>query len=373
MMNHQHDNEERLAHMHRAQSNNVALNRIIRDGSTPLLLFDTRLFAEIFQHFAQFGLVYYPVKSNDHDEILKAVARLGGSFDVDGISHIRKLVALSVSPDRIQFGIPVKKSQDIELALDLQIRRFVVDSPTEYQKISKFREKAGFLVRAAIWDMVDSPDVSTRKWGMPLANIGEMRDLIEQDGNNFLGVSFYIPQELYTPTNFSKVLRRITSAFEGQSFQVLDIGGGLDNSFSDDFGKDLDVARQKLNLRDIILEPGRNLLDPCIDMLVSVIGVCQRGHERWAYIDAGIYSGLLDAVIKKKTFEILSPTGSNQPPSYNYFIAGPTSDSLDFLGQYSFPRELEAGDRLIAKNCGAYTYVLRTKFGGIDGLELQVV
>jgi ornithine decarboxylase len=352
---------------------NAALGDIVRRGDTPFLLLNRGRFAELFKHFTQFGKVYYPAKSNDHVDVLREVARLGGCFDVDGISHIRQLLSLGVSPDRIQFGIPVKKQQDVEDALNLNIGRFVVDSISEYKKISRFGKKVGFLVRIAISDILDFSDVSLRKWGMPLVNVADMRELIKQDGNEFLGISFYIPQELYTQTNFSKTLARITKVFEGDAFQVLDIGGGLDNSFSDDFRKDLASVKKTLNISDIVLEPGRNLLDPCIDMVVSVVGVCKREDQRWAYIDAGIYSGLLDAVIKKRTFEILTFSDTEQSAEYRYFVAGPTSDSLDFLGEYSFGTELNADDRLIIKNCGAYTYALRTKFGGIDGLGLHVV
>jgi diaminopimelate decarboxylase len=210
---------------------------------------------------------------------------------------------------------------------------------------------------------------------MSIKSAIKLARVIENDGNKFLGISFYLPRELYSPENFSSVLDSVTKAFRGRKLSVLDIGGGLDDSFSPDFQRKLEKIKRTLDVQLLTLEPGRNLLDPCIDMVVSVIGLCKRGGYLWAYVDAGIYSGLLDIKLIRKVFEISTLADTKLSPNkrYRYLICGPSSDSLDILGEYRFNVPLNVGDRLRIKNCGAYSFVMRTHFDGSDDLTLQVI
>jgi len=339
----------------------------LNNDKTPFFIFRKEEFRKLFKHFSQFGKVFYPVKANDHIEVLKEVEALSGCFEVDGIYHIERLLSIGVSPEKLQFSIPIKKPNGVKKALKYGVNRFIIDTEEEYLKIGQNRKNIQFIIRVSIADILNIKEVCYNKWGIPIKRAIELANIIENDGNHFLGISFYLSQEIYNSENFSTVLDCIAKNFKGRSLSVLDIGGGLDDSFSSNFHNKIKEIKELLNIDTIIVEPGRNLLDPCIDMVVSVIGTAKRGDNMWAYIDAGIYSGLLDYVIKDKVFEI-SILDRTEPSSktYKYLLSGPTSDALDFLGEYSFKKQLNAGDKLIIKNCGAYTFVLGTHFSGFN-------
>lgn len=347
----------------------------VGNNETPFFVFRKEQFKKLFIHFSKFGKIYYPVKANDHIEILREVDALGGCFEVDGLYHIEYLLSIGVSPEQIQFSIPIKKQNDVEKALEYGIKSFVIDTEEEYHKIAQKGKNIQFMIRISITDILHIQEISHSKWGMSLKKATTIANSIESDGNHFLGISFYLPKEIYNPENFTTVLDQISKNFKAKHLEVLDIGGGLDNSFSSNFKDELNKIKQLLNVGTIVVEPGRNLIDPCIDMVVSVIGISKRGRNMWAYIDAGIYSGLLDCIIKNKIFKmsILHKSGSPFSKTYKYAISGPTSDSLDFLGEYTFNAPLDVDDRLIIHNCGAYTYVLNTDFCGAKHFGFEVI
>ena len=323
--------------------------------------------------YSKFGDLYYPVKANDHKIILKEIDKLNGFFEVDGIYHITLLLSLGISPKKIQYSIPIKKELDIKRALELGVTRFVIDDSKEYKKISFFKYDVDYIIRISISDILDLDSFGFNKWGLPITNVKKLIKQIENDGNTFCGISFYLPKELFTSTNFSIMINRIIKEFHDVNIPIIDIGGGLDYYFSEEFEQEILKLKDRMKLNKIIVEPGRNLIDPCIDMIASVIGIRNFNKKLWAYIDVGIYSGLLDAIIKKKKFSIHNIQNNSIEGNFEYIIAGPSSDTIDIIGHYCFNSPLNEGDKLIIKECGSYTYVFRTHFGGFEQIDFVVV
>lgn len=354
--------------------NIINKNNLKDHYETPFFIFNKNQFENLFDHFSRYGTIFYPVKTNDNIYLLREIASLGSSFETDGIYHIERLLSIGVSPEKIQFSIPIKKQNDIEKALKCGVNRFVVDTKEEYVRISKNSKDIQFIIRISINDILHIPEINYYKWGMPLHEAIDLAKIIENGGNSFLGISFYLPKDIFNSENFEKVLNHIGRNVPADYIKVLDVGGGLDNSFSPKFHNQIKNIKKSLNIESIILEPGRNLIDPCMDMIVSVIGVANRGNRMWAYIDTGIYSGLIDHVIKDRVFEILSFNSleSSLPKKFEYIISGPTSDTIDILGEYSFKVPLKVGDRLVIKNSGAYTSILTTNFCEIKHFGFSV-
>ena len=349
----------------REKSASARIRSSIPKRETPYFLFYKNEFRRLLKQYSELGQVYYPVKANDHVDILREVILGGGKFEVDGINQVMQLASLGVNMRSIQYGIPVRKNEEISEAVQLGVNRFVVDTEEEYRRVGIGRKDFEFMLRVSISDILKLDDPRYLKWGMRIQSARELGVKIENDGHKFLGLSFYLPSEVFNHKRFLAMINHIEETFHGTKLSVLDVGGGLDDSNTPSFRMKLAEVRKELQLDTIIVEPGRNLLDPCIDLVVSVIDVCQRGGDKWAFLDAGIYSGLLDHILKKRRFRIIKAfePSSIRANKQTYMLSGPTSDSLDLLGKYSFAAPIVAGDRLLVKNCGAYTYVLRTHFG----------
>lgn len=336
---------------------------IPQDISTPFYVFDSIIFNSLYSMFSNIGDVYYPVKSNNHPIILREVDGCGGKFEIDNINHLNSLLKLGINPKKIQFGKPIKQDKEISFAIESGVTRFVVDSFDEFKKIAHHGKNLDILIRLNIGYLLPVEDLLLYKWGTSIDESLKLMRHIGNSSHNFIGINFHVPEEYYRKDNIDSIIDHIASNYRGVNMEVLGIGGGLDNANTQNFNDKIVQLKNELGVKHIIVEPGRNLLNPCIDMVASVIAVHQRNSINWIHFNVGIYSGLLDIALKKKRHEIipLNPSPQNKG-EISYMVSGPTSDHIDVLGYYTFDQAINCDDHMLIKGCGAYSSTLRTDF-----------
>ena len=123
----------------------------------------------------------------------------------------------------------------------------------------------------------------------------------------------------------------------------------------------------------VAAEPGRSLVAESGVMAATVIGVENRGDERWAYLDVGGYNGMMEAVQTggRWPFPLLTSERAVDPADpaagarVRTTVTGPTCDSSDtmFYG-VPLPGALAASDRLYIGSAGAYTTSYASSFNG---------
>lgn len=57
--------------------------------------------------------MYYAVKSNSNQQIIRELVRLGSSFDCASLEEIKLALEMGASPNRIIFANPCKNEQHI--------------------------------------------------------------------------------------------------------------------------------------------------------------------------------------------------------------------------------------------------------------------
>lgn len=341
---------------------------------SPFFRLHRRRLAERLAHFQRLGVVYYPVKANSHELVLRELADLNTCFDVDSHAAVRRLLDLDVPPSRIQFSVALKPLTELIDVRKDQVTNFVIDSAHDYFRLLELAPET-CLLRLSLHDLIAVTDKRQLKWGMSIQEALDLLGKEPRDPTPKLGLSFYLPKSQYSSENFLGALHAVADRLGDSGITILDVGGGLDDSSDPMFSKAIESIRQRMNLDSIILEPGRNLLDPCIDLVANVLDVRDRFGEAWAYLDVGIYQSLLDAALIGKRFPITaarSEEGRRDGELYEYMIAGPSADTLDCLGKYSFPVQLRPGDQVIVGQAGAYTWSLRTAFGNPENLGFEV-
>lgn len=339
----------------------------------PFYIFDKGLFKSQITKYQEYAFVYYPIKANDHPLVIQSAFKLGCSFEVDSIEHIKFLTdEMGIDGNNLLFSFPVREDNDIIAALGCGVSKFVIDTADEYVRISKKSETASFFVRVVIDNFIkDCPSLCEDKWGASVSTAKELLDFIqEKRPNHLLGISFYIPQNVNTRYPFSMILRHITNEFQGYSIPLVNIGGGISTTTLASLRDEFSNMRSRLGTEGIIVEPGRHLLDPCIDMYVEVINVRVINDHRLVIINASIYSGLLDAKLKRKIFPIEDPNTDTQKSFA--FVCGNSSDNDDVIGEYYLRDSLMAGDRLIIHECGAYSAVMQTRFYMKSDIEMYI-
>ena len=108
--------------------------------------------------------------------------------------------------------------------------------------------------------------------------------------------------------------------------------------------------------------------------MTSVVAVVHRGDTRWVYLDAGVFTGLVEtldeAIRYRLETDVAGPTGP-------CVLAGPTCDSADVLYEKQpvhLPLTLAEGDRVVLTSAGAYTTCYSTVgFNGFAPLPTELV
>ena len=99
--------------------------------------------------------------------------------------------------------------------------------------------------------------------------------------------------------------------------------------------------------------------------------------QRWVYLDVGKFSGLAETDEEAIKYQFVVPDKDGYPDTEKFVMAGPTCDSADVLyseHKVTLPATIAAGDKIIIKNCGAYTTTYSTvAFNGFPPLGVVVL
>ena len=113
-------------------------------------------------------------------------------------------------------------------------------------------------------------------------------------------------------------------------------------------------------------------------LVTSVVGVVERGDNRWVYLDAGVFTGLVETLEEAIRYRITTSAdeAAEGAATRPCVLAGPTCDSADVLYQdrmVDLPVSLCEGDEVRLLSSGAYTSCYSTVgFNGFDPLPVVV-
>jgi len=358
--------------------------------STPFLEVETSVVTDRLGELAAAlpGIaIHYAVKANPHPQVLAAVVAAGGNFDVASPTEVRACLAAGAAPDDLVYSNPVKRRDHVAESAALGVRIFVVDSPAEVRKVAETAPGAAVLCR-----LVTSGNGSdwplSRKYGCSVGQAVDILRLAVALGLDAAGVSFHVGSQQRDPNAWRSPIAAAASVFEavradGLSPWLLDLGGGFPARHEGDipplaaYGAVIeDQLRQSFGEHRprTIAEPGRAVVGDAGALVTSVVGVVERGDNRWVYLDAGVFTGLVETLDEAIRYRI--ETSADGGPTGPCVLAGPTCDSADVLYQVTpvhLPLDLAEGDIVRLESAGAYTSCYSTVgFNGFDPLPVVV-
>ena len=151
------------------------------------------------------------------------------------------------------------------------------------------------------------------------------------------------------------------------ALDTLDIGGGFPIDYAQPvqdvsrFCAPLRTALAKLPKRvRVIAEPGRFIVGPSAIGVASVMGRARREGHWWYYLDDGLYGSYSGQIYDHARYPV-EPlrNGAQRLPSV---LAGPTCDSIDVIAENLMLPELKAGDLIVGRAMGAYTWASASEF-----------
>ncbi len=334
--------------------------------------------------------IHYAVKANPHPAIIERLVALGSGFDAASRGEIELVLGQGADVDHVSFGNTIKKVSDIRWAHNVGITLFAADAEEELEKLAENAPGARVYIRV----IVDNPEADwplSRKFGCASDKVMTLLARARDLGLVPHGLSFHVGSQTRQSRMWIGTLDQVAAIWhrandEGFGLQLLNIGGGFPAFYGEDIQHPTVYAAGVLELIEarfgtvpqLMAEPGRGLVAEAGAIACEVVLVSKKSENdmhRWVYLDIGRFSGLAETEGEAIRYQFVTPRdGDEMGPCV---LAGPSCDSADVLYEkrpIQMPVSLKAGDKVIIRNCGAYTSTYSSVgFNGFPPLDVVAI
>ncbi|HTP38660.1 MAG TPA: type III PLP-dependent enzyme [Steroidobacteraceae bacterium] len=351
------------------------IRRLVAEFGSPLLIVDCARVRQQFRRLQRAlpGVdLHYALKPLPHAAVVNTVAELGGWLDLATTGEVQLVKRLGMDPARCIHTHPIKREIDIANALEFGVRTFVADNVDEVYKFRPFRERAELLLRVSFRSPGAVCDLS-RKFGCDPEQALELARLAARQGIEVRGFSFHVGSQAADAIKHVEAVeacaRLLAEARRERlgELDTLDIGGGFPIEYLNHvpdivrFCAPIRAALARLPKRvRVIAEPGRFIAGPSAIGVASVMGRALREGHWWYYLDDGLYGSYSGQMFDHAHYPVEAlRQGEPLLPSV---LAGPTCDSIDVIAENLMLPQLKAGDLIVGRAMGAYTWASASEF-----------
>ena len=351
------------------------IRRLVREFGSPLVILDCERvrvqFRKLRKALPRVDL-HYALKPMPHPAVVQTVVAEGGYLDLATTGEVQLARRLGVAADRCIHSHPIKRPEDIANALEFGVRTFVADNADEVRKFARLTQQAQLLLRVSFRSPGAVCDLS-RKFGCDPEDLLPLARLAADLGIGVRGLSFHVGSQAADATKHVEALEacaRLMAAARRERLgtcDTLDIGGGFPIDYAQRvqdisrFCAPLRAALARLPRRvRVIAEPGRYIVGPSAIGVASVMGRARREGHWWYYLDDGLYGSYSGQLFDHARYPV-EPLreGAERLPSV---LAGPTCDSIDVIAENLMLPQLKAGDLVVGRSMGAYTWASASEF-----------
>lgn len=330
--------------------------------------FNKNKLIENYNKFSKDGDIYYPLKTNSNENLIKALSTLlnnaNNGYLISSLYHFELLKKLGINLNKMCFINVLAEKETIRYLYDNGVRFFTFDCLKSLEEFVEYANLREVKIAIRLSTMQIYKDKFTHL-GAELEETLRMIEFLKRNGSSNYGISFYIQKNIKTENNvFKNILQYIQEKYSDLNLKFVSIGG-INTEIN---SKVLDELKTKLKIEQIILEIGRYLVEDTIELETRIIRNKMIGNTKTIVIKNGIYSGFFDILLYNKRFQLYLKTENNeeikfeyeksQTADYEVYICGGSSDSGDKIGimyiDSAYKDELITGGKIIIKNVGAY-------------------
>ena len=351
------------------------IRRLVKEFGSPLVILDCERVRVQYRKLKKAlpGVdLHYALKPMPHPSVVSTIVAEGGWLDLATTGEVQLVERLGVAPERCIHTHPIKREQDIVNATKFGVRTFVADNPDEVRKFARHTHKAELLLRVSFRSPGAVCDLS-RKFGCDPEDLLALARLAAELGIDVRGLSFHVGSQAADSAKHVEALQacaKLIAAARKEklgTFDTLDIGGGFPIDYAQTaqeigrFCAPIRSALAKLPKRvRVIAEPGRFIVGPSAIGVASVMGRARREGHWWYYLDDGLYGSYSGQMFDHARYPVEPLRDS--PERLPSVLAGPTCDSIDVIAENLMLPELKAGDLIVGRAMGAYTWASASEF-----------
>ncbi len=336
----------------------------------------------------------YAGKALCYTDIYRTLEKLGMWIDVvsPGEFYTAKRAGFDIS--RAMFHGNNKTDDDIRLALELGVGRFVSDSADEIEALDRIALEMGKCPKVLLRltpgiDPHTHKSINTgtidSKFGVAIET-GDARALVErtlQKRNiKLMGFHCHIGSQIFECEPFceaaGKMLTFMSDIKDALGFEAeeINLGGGMAVPYLDTdekinytenikaIGSHIDALVKKLSLRrpTFYLEPGRSIVADNGMTLYTVGTVkCVTGYKSYVSVDGGMSDNPRYALYQSP-YTVINASHADKEPDFKATVGGRCCESGDLIQENVTLHRPERGDILAVLTTGAYNFSMSSNY-----------
>ena len=245
----------------------VSIEDIAKAQTTPFYVYSQTKITNIFEQLKNNldSEIFYAVKANSNQSIIKLMASLGAGADVVSVGELERAILAGVEPQKIIFEGIGKTKQDIAFAIEKNIRLINIESIDELERVNEvaFNQNKKINIGIRLNPNIDGQTLAkistgkkTDKYGIVTEKLNELFQVLDVSKNvNLIGISCHVGSQIFNIKVFAEIFQKMKANAQifldkGYSIKHVDLGGGLGVNYSQD--------KETLNLEHI-----RNEINKC--------------------------------------------------------------------------------------------------------------
>jgi len=363
----------------------VLLEQIAEEFGTPTFVYSKKAIVDAYQNFhnafsSHDHLICYSVKANSNLGVLGLFSQMGAGFDIVSGGELQRVLEAGGKPQKIVFSGVGKQEWEINLALEVGIGCFNLESVSELRLLSRLATTANKTARISLRvnpdvDPKTHPYISTglkeNKFGIPMVEAVSIYQ--EADGLDSIkveGVDFHIGSQITELSPFADTMIRILELVDDLekiniSLSHIDLGGGLGITYDDETPVDVEEYASSIlqamgnRPQKLLFEPGRIFVGNAGLLLTRATTLKENGDKNFVVVDAAMNDLIRPALYQAwQRIESVAETGGELK---TVDVVGPVCESSDFLGKDRL-LSVKEGDLLAIHSAGAYGFGMSSNY-----------
>jgi diaminopimelate decarboxylase len=386
---------------------------LIKNFGSPLYAFDENEIRKNLREFKKSiddeydgkGLVVYASKAFCCKEMIRICEQEGAGVDVVSGGELYTAMSVNFPAENIVFHGNNKTYEELEMAVDYNVGRVVVDNLVELETLDKIAMEKGKTigVMLRIKPGIDAHTHSFIKTGQIDSKFGfaletgeameGIKCALSMENIKLKGLHCHIGSQIFDLDPFELAATVMLDLFKqvkdetGVELEELNLGGGFGIKYlkSDrprpysDYMRKVSTAvnsySQELGLKTpfILIEPGRSVVGAAGITLYTVGCVKDIPDVRtYISVDGGMGDNPRYALYQS-AYEVVCANKAGEKRDWTVTVAGKCCESGDLIQEWTRVQPVEPGDILAVLSTGAYNYSMASNYNRIPKLPVVFV
>ncbi len=340
------------------------------------------------------GLILYASKALCAGGVLKIADEEGLGLDVVSGGELYTAHKAGFPMEKVYFHGNNKSEDELRMALDFGVGRFVVDNEQELSALSRLAKEKGktasvlFRIKPGVdahtHDFIRTGQIDS-KFGVALET-GEALAIVKKavcaENIAFCGIHCHIGSQIFDLAPFCEAASVMMGFIKeiktecGADVRELNLGGGFGISYTeaDDplpYGTFMEAVSRVIHeeaekhgvaLPFILMEPGRSIIGPAGVTLYTVGNVKEiPGVRTYVSVDGGMADNPR-YILYQAEYDFLNAGAAGSDKTEVVTVAGKCCESGDLLGEHVAIQPVRPGDILAVMATGAYNYSMASHY-----------